>query len=344
MKNQENNNQSTWRSSFRWKEYHDYKPHTNTASPSKENTTYVTNTSAINTQADLGKVLTDVLVDQQVWSKTAGELKRKISFLRLLILGLTVTGAALVTIAAQVHTTNPGISVICSVLGAFALVFIPILISQKQSGKQVKTWICAHSISEALKRESYLYLTQTRPYHDLNVRNEKLAKQYQNIISQGDNIQKVTLKVRRELKKNNLTVPELMDVKTYINERINVQIYQFYHKRIYKLSKQVLYFRDLELIMSLIAASLAFLLPFSGFSHILAAWIAVITTTGVAITAHIAVQKYEYQIHIDSMVANRLESLKNTWVNEQRIAKEVRSFRDQGDFIRQCEEVMMLLH
>ena len=341
MNNQEKNNQSTWRSSFRWDEYHDHKPSSHDSNISKED---AMNTAEASKKVDSAEgfsyTLADVLEDQKVWSKTAGQFKRKLIFWRKFVLGLTIIGATLETLAAQTYVLYPDLSKICGVIGAIALVFIPVFSSQKLSENQVKAWVRARSISEALKKQVYLYLTGTRPYHNPSTRTQKLSKLREEIVSSGRDLYKATAIARSELATQKPTLPEPMDVKTYIYKRINDQIYSYYRPRSAELSRQVSLLRYLEFMMSLIAAALGVLPQFLGFSQIFAGWVAVITTAGVAITARISAGRFDHQVNIYSATADRLESLRNTWLDEQKDLVSDPIFEDQGDFIRQCEEAI----
>src|SRR5262249_17490665 len=116
---------------------------------------------------DRGAGMTDNTVqpewDEHVaWSETAGRLKSQRTVWRTVVLGLTILGATLQTIAA----TIPGVTVklVAGALGTVALALVPFLARFFLTSEETSKWLRARSISEGIKSEIYSYLAGAEPY------------------------------------------------------------------------------------------------------------------------------------------------------------------------------------
>jgi len=103
--------------------------------------------------------------DQKRWSTTANRAKKSIDRSRLSVLTLAIAGAALETLAAQIHQSNPDRAVIAGYIGAAALAVIAVIKQWRLSRDRMQAWILARSASESLKREIYLYRASAGPYN-----------------------------------------------------------------------------------------------------------------------------------------------------------------------------------
>ena len=285
------------------------------------------------TSGDINPILQDVWTDRKIWSLTANKLKQSLTFWRRVVLLLTILGAFLETLAAQLHSYPADLSTYIGALGAVALVSIPIIRNAKLGNNQTRAWVRSRSISEGLKTEIYLYLTGARPYNDPDNKNEKLSSQRDEIVGLAEDLFGHTAMARNQLANENLTPPELMDVNTYITERVDQQIKQFYRPRALELSQQANRLRKVELLSSIVAAALGVFPKFFNNSEQFSAWVAVVTTLGVAITAHLAAGRFDHLINSYLATADRLESLRNQWLD----AQERGVPQDSSEFIRQCE-------
>lgn len=281
-------------------------------------------------------ILQDVWTDRKIWSFTATQLKQSLTFWRSLVLLLTILGAFLETLAAQLHSSQADLSTYIGALGAVALVSIPIIRNAKLGNDQTRAWVRSRSVSEGLKTEIYLYLTGAQPYNYPNNKNEILSSQRDEIVRLAEDIFGQTAIARNQLANEDLTPPEPMDVNTYITERVEQQIEQFYRPRAFELSRQASYWRKAELSSSIVAAALGVLSTFFNNSEQFSAWVAVVTTIGITITAHLAAGRFEHLINSYLATADRLESLRNQWLD----AKDRGLSQDSSDFIRQCENAI----
>ena len=98
---------------------------------------------------------------QSVWSQTADRLKSGPSQARRLRLALTIAGAALALASSQLKPVSTAAGGRGG--GAAAVVMAAVgLLSGLQRVEQVRRWTRARSVSEALKTEVFLFLTQLR--------------------------------------------------------------------------------------------------------------------------------------------------------------------------------------
>jgi SMODS and SLOG-associating 2TM effector domain 1/Protein of unknown function (DUF4231) len=285
------------------------------------------------TSGNISHTLSDVWTDRKIWSLTASQLKQSLVFWRGVVLLLTILGAFLETSAAQLHNLQANLSTYIGGLGAVALILIPIIRTAKLGNNQTKEWLRSRSVSEGLKTEVYLYLTGTQPYEDQSKRDAELSKQRNEIVGLAGDLYRYTANARNQLEKKNLTPPQPIDVNVYIAERVNQQIEKFYRPKASKLSRQANRLRKAEFLSSIVAAALGVVPKFFDNSEQFSAWIAVVTTIGVAITAHLAAGRFDYLVDSYLATADRLESLRNQWLDAQQ-----RGLRqDTSKFIHECE-------
>ena len=248
------------------------------------------------TSGTMSHTLADVWEEQKIWSLTATQLKQSLTFWRGVVLLLTIFGAFLETLAAQLHSSQADLSTYIGLLGAIVLVLIPIIRTAKLGNNKTKAWVRSRSVSEGLKTEIYLYLTRTQPYDDLSKRNKELSRQRNEIVGLAEDLYRNTATARNQLANENSTPPRPMDIDTYITERVNQQIEQYYQPKASEMARQANRLRTAEFLSSIVAAALGVGPKLFNNSEQFSAWVAVVTTMGVAITAHFAAGRFEHLV------------------------------------------------
>ena len=249
---------------------------------------------------------------QRIWSLTANRLRKEITRLRGVILILAIAGAVLVTVGAQVSDTSEVGGRVASALGAAALAVSPVISRTKLGKDSVSNWIRARSASEGLKSEVYLYRAGADPYGD-DDRDAALAACYNEIL---DNVNDISLHAA-DVKPDTKGLPPEMDPEAYIELRVNAQADGYYLRTAARLKGNLKQLRTLEFVLGIVATllALAATLPLESFATGAAAWVAVATTAGAAVAAHIAANRYEHLITTYRATARQLKSIRDDWLD-----------------------------
>jgi hypothetical protein len=274
------------------------------------------------------RALADVWRDHRQWSQAAGRLKKRIIFWRSVALALAILGAVLATLATQVDLTA-GLGRALSLTAAVALAVVPVIRGARLGKDRIEGWTRARSASEALKAETYLYLTKTPPY-DQNNRDQELLKQTGQIVGQVEDLAGETVG-RPDADK---ALPDVQDVDSYLRRRVQPQIDGFYRPQAAKQQQRLSLFRGIEFTLSVLAALLGAIAATAGLDRV-GVWVAVVTTVGAAITAHIAAARYEHLVISYLATARQLRSLLRSW--EGRSEKTPAA---AGQLVRECEDVI----
>lgn len=285
------------------------------------------------TSGNISHTLADIWKEQKIWSLTTTQLKQSLTFWRSVVLLLTILGAFLATLAAQLHNLPAKLPNYTGLLGAVVLVLIPIIRTAKLGNNQTKAWVQSRSVSEGLKTEIYLYLTETQPYDNPNNRDTELSLQRDKIAMSAGDLFRYTASARNQLANKNVTLPQLMNVDTYIDQRVNQQIEQYYQPRALEIEQQAKRLRTAEFVSSIVAAVLGVMPKIFNNGEQFSAWVAVMTTIGVAITAHLAAGRFDDLVTTYLATADRLKSLRNQWLD----GRQRGVHQDTNEFIRQCE-------
>jgi SMODS and SLOG-associating 2TM effector domain 1/Protein of unknown function (DUF4231) len=288
------------------------------------------------TSGNISHTLEEVWSDRKIWSLTANQLKKSLTFWRGTALLLTILGAILETLAAQLPNLPANGTTAIGSLGAIALVLVPIIRTAKLGSNQTKSWLRSRSVSEGLKTEIYLYLTGTQPYEDQTLRDSELSRQHHDIVQLASDLYRNTAQARSQVAKEKPTPPQPMDVNTYIRERINSQIEGYYEPKAAELARQSKQLRLAEFWSSVAAAMLGVVPKFFEGSAQFSAWVAVVTTVGVAITAHLAAGRFDYIIDSYLATADRLKSFRNQWLDGQKQG----ATQNASQFISECERAI----
>jgi hypothetical protein len=278
--------------------------------------------------ANGSQTLADVWRDHRQWSHATGRLKRRIIFWRSLALGFAILGAVLATLATQVGLRSE-LGRALSVTSAVALAVVPVIRLARLGKDRIEAWTRARSASESLKAETYLYLTRTPPY-DTEDRDGELLKQTDRLLGQVGDLAGETVGMPDADK----PLPDVHDIDSYLRIRVRPQINKYYQPQAANQQRRLSLFRGIEFTLSVLAALLGAVAAAARLEDV-GVWVAVLTTVGAAITAHIAAARYEHLVISYLSTARQLRSLLRGW--EGRSDKTPAA---AGKLVRDCEDVI----
>lgn len=250
------------------------------------------------------KILDHVADRQAVFSQTANGLKRKYDRVRIVCFGLAFGGALLAAVASGLTSDN--LRPVLAWPAALMLATSTFMTARYLTKERTALHVWARMASEALKREAYLYATQSGDYEDSSARDDLLAKALDRIEQDARNFS------LQEVEANSPgSCPRFYQSKEkYVENRLDGQV-SYYRKRAKSLKVPVRRFGLAETILVGAAAGItAIAASIDKGAFDVASLTAVITTLAVTILSHIEACKYEEQISNYTITANRLEALK----------------------------------
>jgi MinD-like ATPase involved in chromosome partitioning or flagellar assembly len=263
--------------------------------------------------AALREGLESVALDQKRWSITANALKARIQLGRKLVFGLTVAGAILETLAAQVSRgisfSSYAVADVLGYAGAAALALVVVVKAQALGRERVQAWVVARAAAESLKREMFCYRTSSGPYSDRNSSspNATLFERRDEILGKVGSIQKFA----QEPDPKSLVAGEALDANGYIAERIHGPI-AYFRARADKYSAAQSSWQNVEYFLAIIGALLGAAVSFTH-SHMYGSWVAVITTISGAVGAHVMAERYDQITITYRSTADRLTGILGRW-------------------------------
>jgi len=183
-----------------------------------------------------------------------------------------VVGAVAGTAAASLSDAAPVAGKFLAGVAAAASAILPFL-RPAWSGKSLKNWTRARSISEALKSEVFLWLAAAGPYsHDPTA--AKLRDRTDKVLGDAADLNQywggITAKAR--------DLPAVHNVASFFEKRVRQQIDEYYAKKAKLIQGRIRLFRGIEITLSAIGVVLGGVTAIIGGS--LTAWIAVVATIG----------------------------------------------------------------
>jgi len=276
-----------------------------------------------------------IMEAQRRWSRAAGRAKQEIARWRKLSLGLTISGAVLVTAASQAKALGSGVVLSLSIAGGLALAAAPIVTSERLGGTSISDWARMRSVSEGLKSETYLYLTHTPPYHE-DDRDQRLLGELERIT-----VDAADLAARTEgIEPGEVTAPAVHDAETYAAVRLASQIDPedgYYPKSIVRERGALDRAKWARFVLSLLAAFLGVVAGATENAS-LAAWVPVITTAAAAVVADAAARRYEENLLEFSRTLIRLRTKLQQWLAERPKAADL--VMVNRAFVRGCEDAI----
>lgn len=258
--------------------------------------------------------------DQAIWSETANRFKRELGKWRNVAAVAGVLGAILETLAASLTGLGEEwrwLRASIALLGAVILAAVPYLLRNKASKNEVRKWVRARSTSEALKETIYRFLIKVQPYNsasspaDLINRCQVLKDK---VIDLSADAAAVEPPPRER--------PSSLDIDGYVESRLNSQVKEYYQKkgREKALAAQKLHNLEFGLgLLAVIMGAVSSSAAAAGWSQLFALgpWVAVVTTAGAAVTAHLAASRYDHEAMIYFGTANRLIAIRDKWLSKQ---------------------------
>lgn len=263
---------------------------------------------------------------QSVWSQAAGALKVGRSRIWGFRLSLTVAAAALALAGSQLKTASAAASAALAIAAAIAMATVGLL-RGRQSAEQVRQWTRARSVSEALKTEVLVFLTNTGAYEGLD-RERRLDAEVQRLEHEASDLQRFTDGVQPRVR----PLPAVRDVASYLDLRVRESQLEGYYEPKARLMRQRLRAaKTVEVTLALLAAGLAAL---AALSVSVSAWAAVATTASAAMAAYVAGQRYEFLWIEYSRTASQLRRLL-----DRRTAPDGRELSGP-ELVAECEQVI----
>jgi hypothetical protein len=266
---------------------------------------------------DAEKVVETAWRDQAIWSEAANQLKKDLTWWRNFAAVAGVSGAILETLAAALTGHVGGgrwLPASMALVGAIILSIVPYVMKTKTSRDQVRDWVRARSASESLKEIIYRYLVGVPPFV-LGSTPAALINRCREVKEKVGDLSIHTASVEPLPKKR----PHSLTIEDYIEKRIDDQIDNFYRPKGRENALAAKKLHDLEFglgLLAVIMSTAAGAAAATGVSELSAIgpWVAVVTTAGGAITAHLAASRHDHQAMTYLLTADRLEGLRDEWL------------------------------
>lgn len=279
--------------------------------------------------------------DQAIWSETADRLKADLSKWRKWAAVAGVLGAFLETLAGALTGLENKwwwLRALIALAGAIILAVVPYVLRTKASKDRVREWVRARSVSEALKEIIYRYLVGVTPF-GLGSSPGELIKRGQAIKEKVQDLSAIAASVEPPRKERPLS----LTVDEYVGTRVNDQIENFYRPKgrenavaAKKLHNLEFYLGLLAVVMGAVASAATATETGLSKLSLLGPWVAVVTTAGAAVTAHLAASRYDHAAMTYFGTADRLIGLRDEWrANPNRL--------DPGcvaKFVEDCEHAI----
>jgi hypothetical protein len=269
--------------------------------------------------ANAREIVASAWQDQAVWSETAGRLKADISSWRFRAGAAGVAGALLETLAGSLPASGgewASERAAIALVGAVVLAVVPYVLKTKTSRERVRDWVRARCISEALKEAIYRYLVKAPPFA-AGAPPSELIRRCREVKEKGRDLSGHAAAVEPARRER----PLELTLEAYVEKRVNDQIERYYLPKGRANARTAARLHRLEFWLGLAAAALGALAgaAASGGLPVLARlgpWVAVVTTAGGAVTAHLAAGRYDHAAMTYFGTADRLKGLRDEWLAE----------------------------
>jgi hypothetical protein len=265
---------------------------------------------------DAQQIVESAWRDQAIWSEVANRLKGELSRWRYRAAAAGVLGAFLETLAATLAASGESwrwLHALIALAGAVILAVVPYVLRTKASKDRVREWVRVRSASEALKEVIYRYLVGAPPFGsasspaDLIKRCQTVKEKVRDL-----NIYAASIEPPRKAR------PLALTADGYVESRVNDQVERFYRPKGREKALAAKRLHDLEFGLGLLAVvmgAMASAAAATGFTQLsaLGPWVAVVTTAGAAVTAHLAASRYDHEAITYFGTADRLIGLRDEW-------------------------------
>jgi hypothetical protein len=276
------------------------------------------------------------------WSKAADRLKARVGRARATALALGIAGAVLATAATTLMPS--GLRTPCALAGALSLAVGTYVMSRLVTPQRLRSWTRARSVSEAIKTEVWSFRAKVEPYagDDAPLR---LVERVEMLEAQATDLEPILALVRAEVPSvlpKGKQPPTAMSAEQWVERRVLSQSEGYYRKAARNLARRLASLRDVEITLGLLATAASAVAAWSASQPQAATrslglavgpWVAVLTTVGAAIAAHIAANRYDFLVMSYGATARRLEHLVDRWKMQGKPTDE----RRWSAFVHDCE-------
>lgn len=239
--------------------------------------------------------------------------------------GPSPVAAALAVAGSQLNAVSAAVSGALAGAAAVAMATVGLLLS-RQSAEEVRDWMRARSVSEAIKTEVFMYLSGSDAYYTAD-RDRRLEAEVQRLEQDADDLPQYTEAVRAP----DRSLPPVHDVDSYLEVRVRQSQLRYFEAKARQSRQWLRLLRSAELTLVLVAAVLAAVVAIR---PSVGAWVGVVTTAWGVVAAYVA--------------SGRHESL---WVEYSSTAGAVRRLLDRhtaadgrplsgSELIAECEQVI----
>ena len=277
-----------------------------------------------------GPVLMSVWADYRRCAGLSRSLKKSLNTWRLLSVFLIVGGGILGLLAHQLDVCWLDVRWLAAG-SAIALALAVYVTKEALNADMERNWTLARSIAEALKTESYKFITKVAPYNDDDA-SRRLLEKSKTVF--GDFPLGSATLIDDDEKVRNLP-HEWLSMDDYLTLRVEEQI-RYYersaagnHDKHSRLHKLVVILAGVGVVLGTLSTAA------DGFERA-SAWIAVIGTISAAISSHIFSNRYEFQAQSFEVTARHLRYVLSEWGITKEADRESRA----GDFINAFESAI----
>jgi hypothetical protein len=261
---------------------------------------------------------------QRIWSLTAGSLKKQIDQGRKMALWLGIVAAGLAVVVVQLGTQSD-VGRWVALASGLAASMVPF--SQRRAGaERVRAWTRARSVSEGLKTEIYTYLAHGSGYHGKNA-GQRLGDEARHLVDGVGTL----LRYAAEFSPDDKQVPDVHDIDSYVDNRVNAQV-GWYHDKAIHYERRARMLRWFGNVLAATAAAFGLISGVFGNTGLIA-WVPFLTTVGTSLVAYIAAARYDHMIVEYLRTEQRLEYLRDT-----RIGNKI----SDDSFVDACESAISI--
>ncbi|MFC5754381.1 DUF4231 domain-containing protein [Actinomadura rugatobispora] len=266
---------------------------------------------------------------QNVWSRAADRLKRRIARTRLASLLLGACAAVMGAAAAQ--TMDLGMAGETLAFGAAVAAALVPLTVRSAGPAATHDWTRLRSVAEALKSEVYVSLAGAGRYRGATGPGP-LLETSERIEADGADLLHHLTGIRADAR----SLPAVSGIDSYARERVRRQLDGYYRPKARLMGGRVRVVRRIEMALGAAGAVCG---AAAGAFQVgeIAAWVAVATTLAAAVSTHAAASKYEYQELEYARTAGQLARL---LARHERDAAHTGSAEGGDAFAAECELVI----
>ncbi|MGV9344864.1 DUF4231 domain-containing protein [Streptomyces spiralis] len=266
---------------------------------------------------------------QSAWSQAADAVKQQLGRARAVGLVLGIAAASLSTLGAQVMGWQSALGRALVLIAAVCAGLVPLAVG-RSGMPALRDWTRLRSVSEALKSEVFICLAGVGGYRGQDAAGRLLDRAGRVVADAGDLAYRI-----RGLAPKQRSLPDVVDVDSYVAVRLVGQVNGYYRPRAVLMSRRCAVVRRCEMALAGLAAVLGAAASVFGTDGA-AVWVATVTTVTATVTAHAAAARYVYQELEFSRTAAELEDM----LARREALTAPGDTRDDDDFVERCELVI----